>query len=94
MISGVIRRIDELGRICIPKEIRRTLGMTIGEPVEITCEGKRLVLTKYSSCDEQILNDIESALEGLESFDEGQPQIEDAKRLIAAAQEILKGLFS
>lgn len=38
--TGIIRRIDDLGRIVIPMEIRRTLGIKEGDPFEIyTCEG-------------------------------------------------------
>ena len=47
--TGVVRRIDDLGRIVIPKEIRRTLGVHEGDPFEIMLEGKSIVLEKYSS---------------------------------------------
>lgn len=33
--TGVVRRIDELGRIVIPREIRRTLHIHVGDPLEI-----------------------------------------------------------
>jgi AbrB family transcriptional regulator (stage V sporulation protein T) len=46
--TGVIRRIDELGRIVIPKEIRRHLGIREGENLEIFVEGDQIVLKKYS----------------------------------------------
>ena len=47
MKSGIIRRIDDLGRIVIPKEIRRQLGITEGDPLEIVLDGDRLYLEKY-----------------------------------------------
>lgn len=47
--SGLVRRIDDLGRIVIPKEIRRSLGVHEGDPFEIMLDGKRIVLEKYSS---------------------------------------------
>ena len=34
--TGIVRRIDELGRVVIPKEIRRTLRIREGEPLETT----------------------------------------------------------
>lgn len=46
--TGVIRRIDELGRIVIPKEIRRNLGIRDGENVEIFTENDCIVLKKYN----------------------------------------------
>lgn len=37
--TGIIRRIDDLGRVVIPREIRKTLGIKEGDPLEIyTCE--------------------------------------------------------
>lgn len=46
--TGVIRRIDELGRIVIPKEIRKTLRIKNGESLEVYVEGENIVLKKYS----------------------------------------------
>ena len=47
--TGIVRRIDELGRIVIPKEIRRTLRMKEGEQLEIfTQDDETVVLKKYS----------------------------------------------
>jgi len=46
--TGVVRRIDELGRIVIPKEIRRNLGIRDGENVEIFTEYDSIILKKYN----------------------------------------------
>lgn len=47
--TGVVRRIDDLGRIVIPKEIRRTMQMKEGDAVEIfTQQDNEIVLKKYS----------------------------------------------
>lgn len=46
--NGIVRRIDELGRIVIPKEIRRTMRLREGDEMEIVAEGEKLVLRKYS----------------------------------------------
>lgn len=46
--TGVIRRIDELGRIVLPKEIRRNLGIRDGESLEIFVEEDKIVLKKFS----------------------------------------------
>ncbi len=48
--TGVVRRIDELGRIVIPKEIRKTLRIKDGESIEIfTNSNEEIVLKKYSA---------------------------------------------
>ena len=59
MRTGIVRRIDDLGRIVLPKELRRTLDISEGDPLEIGVEGRRIVLEKYSSL---------SNMEGLSSL--------------------------
>jgi len=47
--TGIVRRIDELGRIVIPKEIRRTLRIREGDPLEIYTDREGgIILKKYS----------------------------------------------
>lgn len=46
--TGIVRRIDELGRVVIPKEIRKTLRIKEGDPLEIFTERDELLLKKYS----------------------------------------------
>ncbi len=46
--TGIVRRIDELGRVVIPKEIRRTLRIKDGDPLEIFTDRDELMLKKYS----------------------------------------------
>ncbi len=46
--TGIVRRIDELGRIVIPKEIRKTLKFHEGEPLEIYAYKDEIHLKKYS----------------------------------------------
>lgn len=46
--TGIIRRIDDLGRVVIPKEIRRTLKIREGDPLEIFLEKDCVCFQKYS----------------------------------------------
>lgn len=46
--TGIVRRMDELGRVVIPKEIRRTLRIREGDPLEIFTDRDELMLKKYS----------------------------------------------
>ncbi len=46
--TGIVRHTDNLGRVVIPKELRRTLGIKEGDPVEIFVNGETVVLKKYS----------------------------------------------
>ena len=47
--TGIVRRIDDLGRVVIPKEIRRTLKMREGDPLEILIEKNCVCFKKYST---------------------------------------------
>ena len=46
--TGILRRIDELGRVVIPKEIRKSMKMREGEELEIYTTEEEVVLRKYS----------------------------------------------
>ena len=47
--TGIVRRIDDLGRVVIPKEIRRTLRLREGTPLEIFTDREgEIILKKYS----------------------------------------------
>ena len=45
--TGIVRNVDMLGRIVIPMELRRTLGIEEHDPVEIFTEGDTVILRKY-----------------------------------------------
>jgi len=45
--TGIVRRIDDLGRVVLPKEIRRSVGLREGDPMEIFVEGRKVILEKY-----------------------------------------------
>ncbi|PGZ47619.1 AbrB family transcriptional regulator [Bacillus anthracis] len=49
--TGVTRKVDELGRIVLPKELRTTLGIAEKEPIEIFVEDEKIILQKYKSYD-------------------------------------------
>ena len=47
--TGIVRRIDDLGRVVVPKEIRRTLRIREGDPLEIYTDREgEIILKKYS----------------------------------------------
>lgn len=45
--TGIVRKVDDLGRIVIPMELRRTLGIKVKDPLAIFVEGERIILTKH-----------------------------------------------
>ena len=46
--TGIVRRIDDLGRVVIPKDIRRTMRIHDGDPMEIYLENDTILFRKYS----------------------------------------------
>ena len=60
---GIVRKVDELGRIVLPIELRRTLGIEEKDRIEIFVDGESIILRKYQpaciSCDgaADIIND-------------------------------------
>ncbi|AJG91662.1 AbrB/MazE/SpoVT family DNA-binding domain-containing protein [Bacillus tropicus] len=46
--TGIIRNIDPLGRIVVPMELRRTLGIQEKDPMEIFVDGESIILKKYN----------------------------------------------
>ncbi len=103
--TGIVRRIDELGRVVIPKEIRRTLRIKEGDPLEIFTDRDELMLKKYSpiatlerfsKATARSLNDLSGKLavicdtDGvLHAYGEGKKEF-DGKNLSQDMETILK----
>ena len=45
--TGIVRRVDVLGRIVLPIELRRTLGIDVRDPLEIFVKDDSIILRKY-----------------------------------------------
>ena len=45
--TGIVRRVDELGRVVIPIELRNKFGITEKDPMEIYVDGSSIILKKY-----------------------------------------------
>ena len=45
--TGIVRKVDELGRIVLPIELRRTLGIEEKDRIEIFVDGEAIILRKY-----------------------------------------------
>lgn len=77
--TGIVRQIDELGRIVLPKELRDILGIKIKDGLEISLNGDRIIIEKFGkSCG------ICGSSDRLNSFRD--------KQLCDGCVEIIKGL--
>ena len=87
--TGIIRRIDDLGRIVIPKELRKTLRIKNGDSLEIFVEGDDIILKKYSP-----MESIEdAAVKYVDSFSKVIKHsviVTDKDRVIAASGSLKK----
>ena len=45
--TGIVRQLDELGRVVLPKELRKTLNLNQRDPMEIFIDGVSVILKKY-----------------------------------------------
>ena len=47
--TGIVRKVDELGRIVLPVEIRKVLDIKVKDPLEIFIDSDRIILQKYQA---------------------------------------------
>lgn len=80
--TGVIRRIDDLGRIVIPKEIRRNLKIRDGESMEIFVDNEYIALKKYS-CLDDLVNISNELVESISNEFKKNVFITDMNKIIA-----------
>lgn len=91
--TGIVRRIDVLGRVVIPKEIRKTLKINEGDPVEIYTEKDALVIKKYSPV-KTLGGSLDCAAESLAKCTGHSVIICDKANYISAAGSGIKGIVS
>ena len=92
-MSGIVRKIDELGRIVIPKELRKSLNVKNGDDLEIKVVDNKIMLEKYYRL--KSLNDIfNNYCQMLNRFLSSNYIITDKENIILASKELiqLKGL--
>lgn len=68
--TGIVRNMDHLGRVVIPKEIRRTMKISTGDPVEFFTDGDGLIIRKYDTNGDmvQLLENVERSIQLTEPF--------------------------
>ena len=83
--TGIIRRVDDLGRIVIPKEVRRSLRISEGEPMEVFIDEGGVVFKKYKS---RLQDEARHLRELIDDYFEG----EDRDDLLKALDEVVATL--
>lgn len=91
MLKGIIRGADSLGRLVLPKEMRRALGIVEGSPMEIILDGDRIILKKFvpEESIEDKLEAFESCFEGMSTY-LPQDKVYEARKHIKGIRSLLR----
>lgn len=89
--TGIIRRVDDLGRVVIPRELRRTMGIREGEPLEIYTEGRDTVcFRKYEtnlSCEiDHLVDTIETCVDDYEKMAQIKKLLGEVRKLVKSEE--------
>lgn len=89
--TGIIRRVDDLGRIAIPKAVRNTMGIVEGTPLELFAEKDALIYKKYV-VENELGDMVVGLMEAVEDVcvDLGPEKTGDIRRHICEIQNLLK----
>lgn len=81
--TGIIRRIDDLGRLVVPKEIRRRLQIHEGDPMELYVDNNRVIFQKYQpSCG------VQESLKSFRSLVEDETDLKCRSELLTKISEM------
>lgn len=84
--TGIIRRIDDLGRVVIPKEIRRNCKIREGDPLEIFLENGGVVFKKYHpDYRDDLIATLQNAADYYDDYEDDRAIAEQLRKI---AQEI------
>ena len=91
--TGVIRRIDDLGRVVIPKEIRKNLRIKEGDNLEIFVQNEEVILKKYSMMNK--INDLAQELtDAIYTFMKHSIFITDTDTVVAGSGPLKKNYIN
>ena len=85
--TGIVRRIDDLGRVVIPKEIRRMLRIKEGDSLELFMSGNALVLQRYGA---NYSEELKSFIEELDDYIGDDFPYEKKVEILKSLKEIEK----
>lgn len=88
--TGIIRRTDDLGRVVIPKGIRRTMNIREGEPLEIFLEDGGVVFKKYlPNYRDDLVSAIRNAAEYYDDYEDNRAIARQLEKIAKEVDELL-----
>ena len=85
-MSGIVRKIDDLGRIVIPKELRKSLNIKNSDDLEITITDDKIILEKYYRL-KNLKNTLNKYFKMLDKFLDSDFVISDKENILLASKE-------
>ena len=86
--TGIVRRVDDLGRIVIPKEIRRSMGISEGEPLEIFIDGRDTVC--FRNYEANLNGEIDHLVDTIETCVDDYEKMAQIKKLLGEVRKLVK----
>lgn len=88
--TGIVRRIDDLGRVVIPKEIRRTCNIREGDPLEIFLQDGAVVFRKYNpTYRDDLMTTLQSAADYYDNYEDDRATAEQLKKIAKEIDALL-----
>ena len=88
--TGIVRRIDDLGRVVIPKEIRRTASIREGDPLEIFLQDGAVVFEKYNpGYRDDLMATLQDAADYYDSYEDDRAIAEQLRKIAKEVNALL-----
>lgn len=88
--TGIVRRIDDLGRVVIPKEIRRTCNIREGDPLEIFLQEGGVVFRKYNpTYRDDLMTTLQNAANYYDAYEDNQVIAEQLRKIAKEIDALL-----
>ena len=88
--TGIVRRIDDLGRVVIPKEIRRTMRIREGDPLEIFLQDSAVVFKKYNpTYRDNLMATLQDAADYYDNYEDDRATAEQLRKIAKEVDALL-----
>ena len=88
--TGIVRRVDDLGRVVIPKEIRRACNIREGDPLEIFLQDGAAVFKKYiPTYRDDLMATLQDAADYYDNYEEDRVTAEQLKKIAKEIDALL-----
>ena len=88
--TGIVRRIDDLGRVVIPKEIRRSCNIREGDPLEIFLQDDGVVFKKYiPTYRDDLMTTLQNAAYYYDNYEDDRATAEQLRKIAKEVDALL-----